>query len=222
MEGIPRGGCRWFWWSEIYINGRRILPMRNVFTTCLVLVALSVPLCASAETYDIDPAHSSFAFKIRHLTVSNVTGTFGKPKGSAVIDDRDITSLRVEVALDASSIDTGNAKRDEHLRGPDFFDVAKYPSITFVSKKISRIDSNKIRVSGDLTIRGITKEVAVDVEGPTPEIKDPGGKMRRGATGTAKINRKDFGIAWNRTLDTGGLVVGDDVLISVEVELIRN
>jgi len=196
--------------------------MRSYFAVCFALVALSIPIFASAATYDIDPAHSSFSFKVRHLTVSNVTGTFGKVKGIAVIDDRDITNLRVEVTLDAFSIDTSDAKRDEHLRSPDFFDVAKYPFLTFVSKKISRIDTTKIQVTGDLTIRGVTKEVTVDMEGPTPEIKDPGGKMRRGATGTTKINRKDFGIAWNRTLDTGGLVVGDEVNISVEVELIKN
>jgi len=183
---------------------------------------LTMPAFASAATYDIAPAHSSFNFKVRHLTVSNVAGTFGKVKGTAEIDDKQITALRVEVTLDATSIDTGHAQRDEHLRGPDFFDVAKYPTLMFVSRKISRIDANKIQVTGDLTIRDVTKEVTVDIEGPTPEIKDPGGKMRRGATGTTKVNRKDFGITWNKTLDNGGLVVGDEVNISVEVELIKN
>jgi polyisoprenoid-binding protein YceI len=195
--------------------------MRYIFV-CLTFIVLTMPAFARAATYDIDPGHSSFNFKIRHLTVSNVTGTFGKVKGTAEIDDREIMALKVEVTLDASSIDTGHAKRDEHLRSADFFDVAKYPTLTFVSKKISRMDTNKILVIGDLTIRGVTKEVTVDVDGPTPEIKDPGGKMRRGATGTAKINRKDFGITWNRTLDAGGLVVGDEVHISVEIELIKN
>jgi polyisoprenoid-binding protein YceI len=116
-----------------------------------------MPAFAPAITYDIDPGHSSFNFKIRHLTVSNVTGTFGKVRGTAEIDDRDIVALKVEVTLDASSIDTGHAKRDEHLRSADFFDVAKYPTLTFVSKKISRIDANKILVMGDLTIRGVPK-----------------------------------------------------------------
>jgi len=190
-----------------------------IFLTALLLLGFSA--IASAATYDVDPDHSSFSFKVRHMTVSNVTGTFGKVKGVAEIDDKDITALNVEVTLDAASIDTGHAKRDEHLRGPDFFDVAKYPTLRFVSRKISRVDPNRIRVTGDLTIRGVTKEVTVDVEGPTPEIKDPGGKTRRGATGVAKINRKDFGIAWNRTLDTGGVIVGDEVSISVEVELIK-
>ncbi len=196
--------------------------MRRCVSICFALVTLTMSTFFSSSTYAIDPAHSSFNFKVRHLTVSNVTGTFGKVKGIAEIDDREITALRVEVTLDASSIDTGHAKRDEHLRGPDFFDVAKYPTLMFVSRKISRIDANKIQVTGELTIRDVTKEVTVDVEGPTPEIKDPGGKMRRGATGTTKINRKDFGITWNRTLDTGGLVVGDEVNISLEVELIMN
>ena len=191
-----------------------------IFLTALLLLGFSA--IASAATYDVDPVHSSFNFKVRHMTVSNVAGTFGKVKGVAEIDDKDITALHIEVTLDAGSIDTGHAKRDEHLRGPDFFDVAKYPTLNFVSKKISRVDSNRIRVTGDLTIRGVTKEVTVDVEGPTPEIKDPAGKMRRGATGTAKISRKDFGISWNKTLDTGGVIVGDDVGISVEIELVRN
>jgi len=196
--------------------------MRSYFTVCFALVALSIPIFASAATYDIDPAHSSFNFKVRHLTVSNVTGTFGKVKGLVEIDDREITALKVEVTLDASSIDTGHAKRDEHLRGPDFFDEAKYPTPMFVSRKISRIDANKIQVTGDLTIRDVTKEVTVDVEGPTSEIKDPGGKMKRGATGTTKINRKDSCITWNRTIDTGGLVVDDEFRISVEIELLKN
>jgi len=196
--------------------------MKRRITIYFAFFILTMPAFASAATYDIDPAHSSFNFKVRHLTVSNVAGTFGKVKGTAEIDDKQITALRVEVTLDATSIDTGHAQRDEHLRGPDFFDVAKYPTLMFVSRKISRIDANKIQVTGDLTIRDVTKEVTVDIEGPTPEIKDPGGKMRRGATGTTKVNRKDFGITWNKTLDNGGLVVGDEVNISVEVELIKN
>ena len=196
--------------------------MRRLAVACFAFWGLIIPVLVSAATYDIDPAHSSFSFKVRHLTVSNVTGTFGKVKGRVEIDDKDITGLRVEVTLDASSIDTGHRKRDEHLRGPDFFDVVKYPTLMFVSRRISRIGANKIQVTGDLTIRDVTKEVTVDVEGPTPEIKDPAGKVRRGATGTTKINRKDFGITWNRILDGGGLVVGDDVAILIEVELVKN
>jgi polyisoprenoid-binding protein YceI len=127
----------------------------------------------------------------------------------------------VDLTIDAATIDTNHGKRDEHLRSPDFFDTAKYPTITFVSKKVAQDSSNRIRVTGDLTIRGMTREVIVDVEGPTPEVKDPGGNLRRGATGTTRINRKDFGITWNRVLDTGGLVLGDEVDITVEIELIK-
>ena len=182
---------------------------------------LSIPIFAFGATYQIDPDHSNFQFKVRHMTVSNVKGEFKKVKGTVTIDENDMTRLRVEVTLDAASVNTENAKRDDHLRGEDFFDVAKYPTITFVSKKATKVDENRLKVVGDLTIRGVTREVTVDVEGPTPEVKDPGGNFRRGATGTLKINRKDFGMAWHKTLDNGGLVVGDDVNISIEVELVR-
>lgn len=195
--------------------------MSRKFLVLAALFVFALPVVGYPATYDVDPDHSSFSFKIRHLTVSNVTGSFGKVKGTATIDDQDITELKVEVTIDAASVDTGHAKRDEHLRNPDFFDVAKYPTITFVSKKVTRVDATRIKVTGDLTLRGVTKEVTVDVEGPTAEVKDPWGKMRRGATGTAKINRKDFGITWNRVMDAGGVVVGDEVNLSVDVELIK-
>ena len=155
------------------------------------------------------------------MTVSNVKGEFKKVKGDAKIDDNNIAGLTVEVNIDAASVNTDHAKRDDHLRSEDFFDVAKYPTITFVSKKVTRVDENRLKVVGDLTIRGVTKEITVDVEGPTAEVKDPGGNIRRGATGTSKINRKDFGIAWSKVLDGGGLVVGDEVNISLEIELVR-
>lgn len=193
---------------------RYIIPMMALFF-------LVVPILSDAATWQMDPAHSSFEFKIRHLTVSNVKGDFSKFQGVAIIDDQDITHLKVEVAIDAASVNTGHAQRDEHLRGPDFFDVTKYPTITFVSKKVTKTDTNRLKVVGDLTIRGVTREMTVDVEGPTPEVKDPWGNFRRGATATAKINRRDFGITWNKVLDTGGLVVGDEVNITIEVELVR-
>jgi polyisoprenoid-binding protein YceI len=153
--------------------------------------------------------------------VSNVKGDFTKVKGVVTMDDKDVANLNVELTIDAASVNTGHAKRDEHLRAGDFFDVAKYPTITFVSKKVTRAGPDKLKVIGDLTIHGITKEVAVDVEGPTQEVKDPWGNIRRGATGIAKINRKDFGLTWNRALETGGVVVGEDVDIFVEIELIK-
>ena len=195
--------------------------MKRSLLTGFVLFLLSIPMLASGATYQIDADHSNFQFKVRHMTVSNVRGEFKKAKGIVSIDENDLTGLKVEVTLDAASLSTDQAKRDDHLKGEDFFDVAKYPTITFVSKKVIKVDENRLKVVGDLTIHGVTREVTVEVEGPTPEVKDPGGNIRRGATGTLKINRKDFGMVWHKTLDNGGMVVGDDVNISVEVELVR-
>lgn len=195
--------------------------MKRSLLTGFVAVLLSIPMFASGATYQVDPDHSNFQFKIRHMTVSNVKGEFKKVKGIVSIDGNDLTGLKVEVTLDAASVNTDHAKRDDHLRSEDFFDVARYPTITFVSKKVTKVDENRLKVVGNLTIRGVTREVTVDVDGPTPEVKDPGGNIRRGATGTLKINRKDFGMAWHKVLDNGGMVVGDDVNISVEVELVR-
>lgn len=195
--------------------------MKHRITTMIVWLVLAIPVFTHAATWQIDPEHSSFQFKIRHLTVSNVKGDFSKVKGIVAIDDQDITKLTVEVTLDAASINTGHAKRDEHLRSPDFFDVTQYPTITFVSKKVTKAGMNKLKVIGNLTIHGMTKEIAVDVEGPSPEVKDPWGNFRRGATATANIDRRDFGLKWNKVLDSGGLVVGEEVNIYIEVELVR-
>jgi len=193
---------------------RFIAPMIGFFV-------LAVPALTCAVTWEMDPAHSSFQFKVRHMTVSNVKGDFSKLQGIAVIDDKDITQMTVEVTIDATSVNTGHAQRDEHLRGPDFFDVTRYPTVTFVSRRVTKIDADRLKVTGDLTIHGVTREITVDVEGPTAEVKDPGGNSRRGATATAKISRRDFGLTWSKALDSGGLVVGDEVNIYVEVELVR-
>jgi polyisoprenoid-binding protein YceI len=195
--------------------------MKRYITLMIGLFFLTVPVLTYAATWEMDPAHSSFQFKVRHLTVSNVSGDFSKFRGVVMIDDKDITQLRVEVTIDAASVNTGHAQRDEHLRGPDFFDVAKHPTLAFVSRKVSKADGGRLKVTGDLTIHGVTREITVDVEGPTAEVKDPWGNFRRGATATTKINRKDFGLTWNKVLDGGGLVVGDEVNIYVEVELVR-
>jgi polyisoprenoid-binding protein YceI len=193
---------------------------RPIFLIALTLF-FTFPALSQAATWQIDPDHSSFQFKVRHLTVSNVKGDFTKVKGAVTMDDKDVSNLNVELTIDAASVNTGHAKRDEHLKASDFFDVAKYPTITFVSKKVIKDGPDRLKVIGDLTIHGVTREVTVNVEGPTQEVKDPGGNFRRGATGTAKINRKDFGLTWNRVLETGGVVVGEDVDISVEIELIK-
>jgi polyisoprenoid-binding protein YceI len=195
--------------------------MKRYITPTIALLVLFIPVFTYAATWEMDPVHSSFQFKIRHLTVSNVKGEFSKSRGVVTIDDQNIANLKVEVFIDTASVNTGNTQRDEHLRGPDFFDVAKYSTITFVSKKVIKAEPNRLKVVGDLTIHGVTREIEMEVEGPTPEVKDPWGNFRRGATATAKINRRDFGLTWNKVLDSGGLVVGDEVNIYVEVELVR-
>jgi polyisoprenoid-binding protein YceI len=195
--------------------------MKRYIVPMIALFVLAIPVLTYTATWQMDPDHSSFQFKIRHLTVSNVKGDFSKLKGVVMIDDQDIARLKIEVFIDAASVNTGHAQRDQHLRGPDFFDVTKYPTITFVSKKVIKADTDRLKVVGDLTIHGVTREITVDVEGPTPEVKDPWGNFRRGATATTKINRRDFGLTWNKVLDTGGLVVGEEVNIYVEVELVR-
>ena len=195
--------------------------MKRSVLAIIANFVLFIPVFTQAATYQIDSDHSSFQFKVRHMTVSNVKGEFKKVRGVVSIDESDISSLKVDLTLDAASVNTDHAKRNEHLRGEDFFHVEKYPTISFVSKRVTKVDTNRLKVVGDLTIRGVTKEVTVDVEGPTLEVKDSGGNVRRGATGTSKINRKDFGIAWHKVLDNGGLVVGDDVNIAIEVELIK-
>jgi len=195
--------------------------MKRSIVVLLICLAMGMPSIAMAADYQLDADHSSIQFKIRHLTVSNVTGTFNKFKGSASIEGEEPSTLKAEVTIEAASVDTGHEKRDEHLRTPDFLDTAKYPTIRFISKKVTKGDSGKLKVIGDLTLHGVTREITVDLEGPTAEIKDPWGTFRRGATGTVKIDRRDFGITWNKALDTGGLVVGNEVGIYVEVEWVR-
>lgn len=195
--------------------------MKRLFATVSTIVALSLPAMAFAATWNIDPEHSNVGFKVRHLMVSNVKGQFDKHSGVVNIDDKDITKSKVEVTIDIASINTNVQKRDDHLRSADFFDVATYPAMTFVSKKVAKAGKDKLKVTGDLTLHGITKEVVLNVEGPTMEIKDPWGAIRRGAVANTKINRKDFGLVWNKALETGGVVVGDEIAITLEVEMIK-
>jgi polyisoprenoid-binding protein YceI len=196
--------------------------MKRTALIAFAIFTFGVPVLASGATFQIDPAHSSFGFKVRHLMISNVKGTFDKvTTGSIHFDAENLSNTKAEVVIDAASINTAHAKRDEHLRNPDFFDVAKYPTITFVTKRITRNGPDRLKVIGDLTMRGVTREIALDVMGPSPEIKDPGGNFRRGFTATGKINRKDWGISFHRVLETGGLVVGDEVEISIEGEMVR-
>ena len=171
--------------------------------------------------WQLDPAHSAAHFSVRHLMISNVRGEFGKVSGNVVLDPSDPTKSTVEVSVDTATIDTREPQRDEHLRSADFLDVANHPAITFRSKRITAAGADRFKVTGDLTIRGTTREVTLDVEGPTPPIKDPWGNVRTGVSATTKINRKDFGLVWNALTETGGVVVGDEVSITFEAELVQ-
>lgn len=195
--------------------------MRKLFTTIVTILVAALPLAASAATWSIDPDHSNVGFKVKHLMVSNVKGNFNTFSGTVDINDKDITKSSVNVSIDTNSINTNVQKRDEHLRSADFFDVAKFPTMTFISKKVAKAGKDRLKVTGDLTLHGITKEVVLAVEGPSKESKDPWGNIRRGAAATTTINRKDFGLNWNKALETGGVVVGEEITINLEIEMIR-
>lgn len=188
----------------------------------LASVALLAGPAAAGTTWDIDPAHTSVQFAVRHMMISTVRGDFGKVTGTVAADDKDLSRSKVQATIDAASIDTREPKRDEHLKSPDFFDVARFPTITFVSKKIEPAGAGKWKMTGDLTLHGVTREVVLDVEAPGTTVKDPMGKTRSGARATTKINRKDFGIVWNKALDGGGIAVGDDVDVVIDVEGVQN
>jgi len=182
---------------------------------------LLAPALAAASTWQIDPAHSSVQFAIRHLMVSTVRGTMGKVSGTLTLDETDVTRSTVTATVDASGIDTREAKRDEHLRSPEFLDTKKYPTITFTSTKVEKIEDGRYQVSGDLTLRGVTKPVVLTVEGSPAPINDPFGNTKLGGTAKTRINRQEFGVAWSKKLDAGGVVVGDDVDITIDVELVK-
>jgi polyisoprenoid-binding protein YceI len=171
--------------------------------------------------YQIDPAHSAAQFKVRHMMIANVKGEFTKVSGTVTYDPSDPSAVQIQATVDASSISTRDEQRDGHLKSADFFDVARFPTITFQSSKVVPTGSDSYEVVGDLTIRGVTQPVALTVEEVTPEAKDPWGNMRRGATAKTKIRRKDFGLNWNVALEAGGFLVGDDIEITIDVELIR-
>ena len=175
---------------------------------------------AATTTWKIDPVHSVAEFKVRHMMISHVKGHFTAISGGLVLDENDIARSRIEASIEAASINTRDPQRDAHLKSADFFDVEKYPTLTFRSTRITRSDGN-LEAAGELTIHGVTREVVFDVEGPTPPTKDPWGNLRIGLSATTKISRKDFGLTWNASLETGGLLVGDDITITLEVEFIK-
>jgi polyisoprenoid-binding protein YceI len=192
-----------------------------IYRMLFSLLILLAPAAASASTWNINPDHSSIQFQVRYMTVVNVKGAFDKFQGTVKLDDKNPAKSSVNIAIDSTSINTGVEKRDEHLRTDDFFDCVKHPSITFVSNKVTPMGKSKLRVIGDLTMLGVTKEVVLEVDGPTPEIKDPWGNIRRGASAKTKLNRQDYGLTWNKVLDTGGIMIGNEVNVILEVELVK-
>jgi polyisoprenoid-binding protein YceI len=171
-------------------------------------------------TYKIDPAHSTAHFVIRHMMITNVRGNFTGLQGTVVFEPATPSASSVEVTIDANTLSTGDATRDGHVKSADFLDVAKYPTITFKSKTVVS-GGDGLSVTGDLSIHGVTKEVVLFVEDPSDEQKDPWGNLRIGASGHTKIKRSDFGLTWNAALETGGIMLGDDLKIELEVSLIK-
>ena len=185
------------------------------------LLALSPALAlAAGTTWNVDPSHSQVGFSVKHLVISNVRGEFGKYAGKVVLDDADPTKSTVEATVDVASIDTRVADRDTHLKSPDFFDVEKYPTMTFRSTKVAKAGNGALKVTGDLTLHGVTKPVVLDVT-TTPEVKGAYGETRRGFAATAKLNRKDFGLTWSKTVEAGP-VVGDQVTIALDLEVVKD
>jgi len=178
-------------------------------------------LQSAVSTWNLDPVHSVAEFKVKHMMISNVKGQFTAITGTLAYDEQDVTNSRVEASIDATSINTRDPQRDAHLKSADFFEVEKYPVLTFRSTGIQRTGDGELAVTGDLTMHGVTKQVVFDVEGPTPSGKDPWGNTRVGLSATTKINRKDFGLTWNAALETGGILVGEEVTITLDVQFVK-
>jgi polyisoprenoid-binding protein YceI len=193
--------------------------LRAILITAVSLLA-TLSADAQSSTWNLDPAHSTAQFTVRHLAISNVTGSFMKVAGSVILNEQDITQSQVSASIDVNSIDTRVEARDKDLKSPNFFDVEKYPTIEFKSKRIVS-SGGKLQVIGDLTIHGTTREVTLDVDGPTPALTDPWGNLRRGISATTSINRKDFNLVYNNLLKTGEAVVGDIVKIQIDAEMIK-
>jgi polyisoprenoid-binding protein YceI len=181
---------------------------------------LATPQTATT-TWNIDPVHSVAEFKVKHMMISNVKGQFTAVKGLLALDEDTPTNSLIEATIDAASINTRDPDRDKHLKSADFLDVEKFPTLFFKSTRINNVRDGQLAVAADLTIHGVTRNVVFTVEGPTAAAKDPWGNIRIGLSATAKINRKDFGLTWNAALETGGILVGDEVTITLDVQFVK-
>jgi polyisoprenoid-binding protein YceI len=187
----------------------------------ILILALTVPAWATADAWNIDPAHTVAGFTVRHLMISNVTGVFEATKGTIEYTIGDPNTIKADVTIETKSVNTRNTRRDDDLRSDNFFNAEKFPTITFKSKRVQNVKPGGLELVGDLTIRDVTKEVVLKVEGPTAPIRDPQGIRRVGAAASTTINRKEFNINYNRMLEAGGVVVGDEVKINLEIEAIE-
>jgi polyisoprenoid-binding protein YceI len=175
----------------------------------------------ATSTWQIDPTHSHAEFKVKHLMIANVKGSFPKLSGALTLHESDLTQSTVEASIDVASVETRDAQRDSHLKSADFFDVEKYPAMTFKSTKVSLTAAGEGTVAGNLTIRDVTKPVIFHVEGPTAPVKDPWGNLRVAVEATTKISRKEFGLTWSAPVETGGVLIGDEVTITLDVEFVK-
>jgi polyisoprenoid-binding protein YceI len=197
--------------------------MRNVLRCAVGVLALTLvlPVSARAETWAIDPAHTVSGFTVKHMMIANVTGVFEVTRGTIEYRPGDPGSVKADITIEARSVNTRIGRRDDDLRSDNFFSAEKFPTLAFRSRRVQNVRAEGFDLVGDLTIRDVTREVVLKVDGPTAPIKDPQGNRRVGATASTTINRKDFGIMWNRTIEAGGVVVGDEVKINLEVEAVE-
>jgi len=197
--------------------------MRNVLRCAVGALALTLvlPVSVRAETWAIDPAHTVSGFTVKHMMIANVTGVFEVTRGTIEYRPGDPGSVKADITIEARSVNTRIGRRDDDLRSDNFFSAEKFPTLAFRSRRVQNVRAEGFDLVGDLTIRDVTREVVLKVDGPTAPIKDPQGNRRVGATASTTINRKDFGIMWNRTIEAGGVVVGDEVKINLEVEAIE-
>ncbi|HSM92356.1 MAG TPA: YceI family protein [Anaeromyxobacteraceae bacterium] len=195
--------------------------MKAIVRTVTLALALAPALAlGQAGTWSIDPAHTHAGFAVRHMVISNVRGELGKVEGTLTLDEKDVTRSKVEATIDVAGVNTREPKRDDDLRSENFFDVAKYPTMTFKSTKVEKAGKDGLKVTGDLTMHGVTKPVVLKVK-TTPEVKDPWGMVRRGFSATTRVDRRDFGITWNKVLEGGGAIVGNDAEIEIEAEFVK-
>lgn len=197
--------------------------MRNALRAAVAVLALALvlPVSARAETWVIDPAHTVSGFTVKHMMIANVTGVFEVTRGTIEYRPGDPGSVKADITIEAKSVNTRIGRRDDDLRSDNFFSAEKFPTLAFRSRRVQNVRTEGFDLVGDLAIRDVTREVVLRVNGPTAPIKDPQGNRRVGATASTTINRKDFGIMWNRTIEAGGVVVGDEVKINLEVEAVE-